>query len=205
MTMGANVLCWLFTTHVKGAPGLSLAEVKALSMDYGLKLSLATPMGLGFKAELTDTSRNSKVADTFGFLQPTGVIHWDSIQMRRYTGYFARRSPQNRGQSPWMAANFGVYSVSLLLAAGVLAWAHESAPISCHTVEILAILDDPKQHKTLVRLYRMFGFKTVQEVGGDLSTLPIQLLYGGCGTLMRVSTEQARERCEKLLRRGDGR
>lgn len=51
--------------------------------------------------------------------------------------------------------------------------------------EFLAIDDEEKQHRKLVRYYERSGFKVIKYVGDDFRDIPDRMIWGGCGTLMR--------------------
>ena len=62
---------------------------------------------------------------------------------------------------------------ALLLTLAVCSYLLEEAPFSCHSAQLLAINDKPRQHRILVRYYRSLGFRKVRDVGdglGDLDT-----------------------------------
>ena len=50
--------------------------------------------------------------------------------------------------------------------------------------QLLAIFDDEKQHKTLVRYYRKLGFAEMRDVGDDWRGLADRAVWGGVGALL---------------------
>ena len=50
-------------------------------------------------------------------------------------------------------------------------------------------MDDPKQHRTLVRYYRRLGFSPLREVDDGLGSFADSLVWGGAGMIMDVSVE----------------
>ena len=173
---------------------LSSDVVPVVAKRFGFEMRVSG-YGLGVKVELVDAERQTVLGDSYGFAQPNGVLHWDSIQTRRLSGYYERRSAARRGLGANAgdggakgAVAFGIYGPSALLAAAMLAWVKESAPFGCHTAEILAIDDDSRQHKVLVRFYKVVGLRQVRQVDDGFASIPDRLLYGGCGTIMQVPT-----------------
>ena len=69
-----------------------------------------------------------------------------------------------------------------LIWAATMAWALESTP--CRRARLLAIRDDDRQHRRLVRYFRQRGFTPVREVAAAPVDLPLRLLWGGAGVLM---------------------
>ena len=69
-----------------------------------------------------------------------------------------------------------------LIWAATMAWALESTP--CRRARLLAIRDDDRQHRRLVRYFRQRGFTPVREVAAAPTDLPLRLVWGGAGVLM---------------------
>ena len=74
--------------------------------------------------------------------------------------------------------------VGHLIWASTMAWAIESTP--CRNTRLLAINDEPFQHTKLVRYFRKRGFETIKQVGSAPIDLPLRLVWGGAGTLMKA-------------------
>jgi hypothetical protein len=74
-------------------------------------------------------------------------------------------------------------AVGLLIWAAVFAWALEATP--CRRATLLAIRDEEKQHRRLVRYFRQLGFEPLRELGAGPADLAPRLLWGGSGLLMR--------------------
>merc|ERR1711874_295739 len=70
----------------------------------------------------------------------------------------------------------------IILAASIAVWNKEKSPIYCKEAHLLAIKDEDKQHRGLVRYYKGLGFKTLRE--GEELTFQDQVNWGGDGTLM---------------------
>ena len=49
---------------------------------------------------------------------------------------------------------------------------------------MLAIRDDERQHRRLVRYFNRRGFSSVREVNAALGDLPLRMVWGGAGVLM---------------------
>ena len=79
-----------------------------------------------------------------------------------------------------------------LIWAATMAWAQEATP--CAKARLLAIRDDERQHRRLVRYFNQRGFATMREVEAALWDLPLRLVWGGAGALMsgEISTVLAR-------------
>ncbi|MFZ9975004.1 MAG: hypothetical protein ACO3FK_12080, partial [Vulcanococcus sp.] len=73
--------------------------------------------------------------------------------------------------------------VGALIWAATFAWALESTP--CRSARLLAIRDNDLQHRRLVRYFQRLGFAPIREVGAAALDLPLRLIWGGAGLLMR--------------------
>ena len=69
-----------------------------------------------------------------------------------------------------------------LIWAATMAWALEATP--CRRARLLAIRDDERQHRRLVRYFQAKGFQSVREVQAALLDLPLRMVWGGAGELM---------------------
>ena len=69
-----------------------------------------------------------------------------------------------------------------LIWAATMAWALEATP--CRRARLLAIRDDERQHRRLVRYFQAKGFQSVREVQAALWDLPLRMVWGGAGELM---------------------
>ena len=96
---------------------------------------------------------------TVGFVQPglSGpTLHLDTMQIRRFSGYWARR-PGYAGileasSASEKAPNPGTYGLGLLLGGVAACFGRECG---ASKAELLAIFDDERQHAILVRVFRM--------------------------------------------------
>jgi hypothetical protein len=87
--------------------------------------------------------------------------------------------------------------VGALIWAATFAWALEATP--CRSARLLAIRDNDQQHLRLVRYFRQLGFEPVREVGAAVMDLPLRLVWGGAGLLMRGDIEAGLERIRRRL------
>lgn len=74
-------------------------------------------------------------------------------------------------------------AVGPLIWCAVFAWALEASP--CRRARLLAIRDGEAQHRRLVRYFQRLGFQPVREVAAAAGDLPLRLVWGGAGLLMR--------------------
>ena len=110
-----------------------------------------------------------------GYLQafirpfPLGLFHLDTIQVknRRQTLGFKRQG--------WTINGPGI---TFIMGAWALCWAYKKG---CINTELLAVMDDEKMHKSLVKLYGSYGFKKLRFVENDPTD---RLVWGAIGTLM---------------------
>ena len=85
-----------------------------------------------------------------------------------------------------------------LLLAASCAWALERT--SCRRARFLAIHDDDRQHRRLVRYFRGLGFAPLRELGSAPMDWGPRLLWGGSGLLMEADCGQAIRRCARRWR-----
>jgi len=152
-------------------------------------------------------SDGREVGKTSGWAQPWGIMHLETIEVRRFTGYWVQKegygdqTAENEGEEKKtkyadvskIARWFG-----LLLAVSIACWNRERSPFRCKEAHLLAIKDEEKQHKRLVRYYRGLGFQTLREPE-DL-TIPDQIFWGGEGTLMSVTEDDFMRRWAPVVR-----
>ncbi|MCS5699305.1 hypothetical protein NZK32_09670 [Cyanobium sp. FGCU-52] len=91
----------------------------------------------------------------------------------------------------------GCEGVGLLIWAATFAWALEATP--CRMARLLAIRDDERQHRRLVRYFRGLGFTPVRELGSAPLDLPQRLVWGGAGLLMQGDCAEGLRRCARRL------
>ena len=87
--------------------------------------------------------------------------------------------------------------VGPLLSAAAFAWSLEATP--CRVARILAIRDEERQHRRLVRYFRSLGFEPIRELGGAPGDLLPRLLWGGAGLLMQGDCGEGLRRSARRL------
>lgn len=88
--------------------------------------------------------------------------------------------------------------VGPLIWCAVFAWALEASP--CRRARLLAIRDSAAQHRRLVRYFQRLGFEPVRQVAAGAADLPLRLIWGGAGLLMRGDCDTGLERAWRQLR-----
>ena len=161
---------------------LSLAQVEQLAAGRGLllRLKVGTLPGLWSLRLVVARAREPRPPLLLGemrgwALARPGGLHLDTLQVD------------------------GGFGVGLLIWAATFAWALEATP--CRSARLLAIRDDGRSHRRLVRYFGRLGFRPLREVGGGPADLPARLLWGGAGLLMEGSCAEGADRCAGLLRR----
>ena len=161
---------------------LNLQRLEALAAERGLKLRLRAPRRLGVwslqvvVARPLAADRAELLGELKGWALPTTAgLQLDTMRVQ--------------GQDS--------AGVGLLIWAATFAWALESTP--CRSARLLAIRDGDRQHRCLVRYFQRLGFGPVREVGAGLNDLPLRLVWGGSGLLMRGDCTEGLERCGRLL------
>ena len=89
--------------------------------------------------------------------------------------------------------------VGPLIWCATFAWALEATP--CRRARLLAIRDNDSQHRRLVRYFRRLGFGPVRELGAAARDLPLRLVWGGAGLLMRGDCSEGLARAWGQLQR----
>jgi hypothetical protein len=87
--------------------------------------------------------------------------------------------------------------VGPLIWAATFAWALEATP--CRRARLLAIRDDPKQHRRLVRYFERLGFEPLREIGAAPADLPLRIIWGGSGLLMGGDSAEGLRRSARQL------
>ncbi len=86
--------------------------------------------------------------------------------------------------------------VGHLIWAATMAWAMEATP--CREARLLAIRDEDHRHSLLVRYFKQRGFHSVREVGGSPLDLPLRIVWGGAGVLMKGNCKEVFENSCRL-------
>ena len=191
------------------APLVTLAEVKAAAARIGCDLKVSA-VGPAYRIELNWAEGAATPVPAWaaaigrtdddgapppellgysdGFTQPTGCVHLESIQVRSFSGYWARRSRRNASRD---ASRYEVAprTAGMLVCLGVASWVREEGPFGCGKMQLLAVRDDERQYRTLVRYYRRLGFKPLREVGDGIMSIGDRVAWGGDGMLMEMGVE----------------
>jgi hypothetical protein len=170
---------------VIGSPSLADLEAEAGRRGLLLRLRVRRPAGLGWTLRV-GVARVREVAAEPGPLQLLGELKgW---ARPRADGLLLDTL---RVQAEDSAA------VGPLIWAATFAWALEATP--CRTAQLLAIHDDDRQHRRLVRYFRRLGFEPVRAIGAGPGDLPRRLVWGGSGLLMRGDCGEGLRRSARRL------
>jgi hypothetical protein len=131
-----------------------------------------------------------------GFTQPTGVTHLETIEVRKFTGFWARK--KERGAKRYAASR--KLQPGLLVSLAVACWVREKGAFGNPRAQLLCIRDDERQHRSLIRFYRKLGFRPLREVGSDLGSIADRVVWGGEGTIMEVELDFLRKRFADSVR-----
>ncbi len=163
-------------------PRLDLRGVEALAARRGLILRLRAPQRLGIWSLQVGVARPqgegaaALLGELKGWALPTPAgLQLDTMRVQ--------------GQD--------TASVGPLIWAATFAWALEATP--CRTARLLAIRDSARQHRGLVRYFQQLGFAPLRELGASPSDLPLRLVWGGAGLLMRGDCAEGLRRCQRRL------
>lgn len=175
------------------APTLLELEAEARRRGLLLRLQVTRPLGLAWSLRLGVARRRSEseleqrraggagasalalLADLKGWALPTADgLRVDTLQV----------AGREQGEADVGAGP--------LATAACFAWALEATP--CRTGRFLAIRDEERQHRRLVRYFRRLGFEPLRELGAAAWDLPARTIWGGAGLLMQGD-------CHEVLRR----
>ena len=156
----------------------SQQELEEYADQQGVVLSLTT-LGPAYRA-IARAKHNETLILGYveGFVRPTGnLLHVDKMEV------FRKIVKQCRQENPHEFKGGGTFlGVGLLM--GYLCMLHGQEN-GCKEAEFLAIDDEDRQHKRLVRYYKTAGFDFIKYVGDDFKDIPDRMVWGGCGTLLR--------------------
>lgn len=160
-----------------------LRAMEAVAARRGWKLRLAARRRLGVwslravVARPLEPGRAEVLGELKGWAFPQArVLRLDTLRVQ---------GPQSAGAAP-------------LLLAAACGWALE-AP-SCQRARFLAIHDDDRQHRRLVRYFRGLGFAPLRELGSGPGDWGPRLLWGGSGLLMEGDCGDTIRRCARRWR-----
>jgi len=167
------------------APTLEQLEQWASGRGLMLRVQSGRPLGAlhairaGVATQHPD-GRLLLLGELKGWAWPTADgLHLDTLQVAG-----RQASARHQGVGP-------------LLAAAAFAWALEVTP--CRRARILAIHDDDRQHRRLVRYFQGLGFTAGRPVGAAPADLPLRLIWGGAGLLMAADCAVVLARCWRRL------
>lgn len=153
-------------------PGLGAIEQDAVARGLLLRLQVGGLLGLRTLRVVVAWSRPDQPPLLLGELKGWALPLADGLQLD--TLRVLAGAPAGVGPLIWAAT---------------LCWALEETP--CRRARFLAIRDDDRQHRRLVRYFRRLGFRGEREVGASLLDLPLRLIWGGSGLLMQGDCQQA--------------
>ena len=125
-----------------------------------------------------------------GFTQPNGVTHLETIEIRKFSGFWSRK--KERGAARYAEAR--KLNPGVLVSLATACYIREQALFGNERAQLLCIRDDERQHRSLVRFYRKLGFVTLREVGDDLKSIADRVVWGGDGTIMEIDIDGMRRR-----------
>ncbi len=160
----------------------SLAEIEQRAAAKGLLLRLQVKQALGISTlrVVVARPRDAQAPLLLGELKGWALPLPDGLQLDT----MRVQGPQTQ-------------DVGRLIWAATFAWALEATP--CRSARLLAIRDQEQQHRRLVRYFRQLGFEPIREVGAAAMDLPLRLVWGGAGLLMRGDITAGLERVSRRL------
>eukprot|EP00435_Cladocopium_sp_Y103_P066830 s972_g29.t1 len=198
---------------------LTSADLQRAAKRLNVELRENTA-GPWYQIELYSGDR--QLGKTSGWAQPWGSLHLETIEVRKFTGYWVAKpanarpgeSQSEEAQEATEAEEKKRYAdvakvarwFGLLLSCAIACWNRERSPFYCKEAYLLAIKDEEKQHESLVRYYKGLGFKTIK----DPETLEYQdqvlsvgvgvdQMWIRCGTLGLRLDASMENRIPKLL------
>lgn len=158
--------------------------------------------------------KGRQVGKTSGWAQPWGVMHLETIEVRRFTGYWSKNPAAEEEESEELSdfdsstadqekkSYEAIAKIArwfgLLLSVSIGCWNRERSPFFCKEAHLLAIRDEDFQHKRLVRYYKSLGFKTLR-TEAELTSQD-QMTWGGRGTLMNILSDDFMKNMTPVIR-----
>jgi len=182
------------TTPPSPLPTLLQLEAEARRRDLLLRLKVGRPLGLIWTLQAAVARRrNSSAANT---ASPPGLELLGELKS------WALPSRDGLHLDTMRVQGENCTGVGMLLWAATFAWSLECTP--CRRATLLAIRDQERQHRRLVRYFRQLGFEPLRELGAAPADLPQRLLWGGAGLLMQGDCSAGlRRSCRRLALPGD--
>ena len=147
-------------------PSLAAIEQRAAAWDLLLRLQVRQLLGVRTLRVVVARPRPGQAPLLLGELKGWALPLADGLQLDT----MRVQGPATQGVGP-------------LIWAATFAWALEATP--CRRARLLAIRDGEAQYRRLVRYFQRLGFEPVRELGAAAADLPLRLLWGGSGLLMR--------------------
>ena len=169
------------TSGCADVPQLADLEADARERGLLLRIKLNRPLGLWALRLVVASRQSDGPAQLLGELKGWAYPAISGLQLD--TMRVLPSSPTGVGDLIWAAT---------------MAWALESTP--CRRARLLAIRDDDRQHRRLVRYFRQRGFTPVREVAAAPADLPLRLIWGGAGVLMCADCGSVLTRSEQRWR-----
>jgi len=169
------------TSGCADVPQLADLEADARERGLLLRIKLNRPLGLWALRLVVASRQSDGPARLLGELKGWAYPAISGLQLD--TMRVLPSSPTGVGDLIWAAT---------------MAWALESTP--CRRARLLAIRDDDRQHRRLVRYFRQRGFTPVREVAAAPADLPLRLIWGGAGVLMCADCGSVLTRSEQRWR-----
>ena len=169
------------TSGCADVPQLADLEADARERGLLLRIKLNRPVGLWALRLVVASRQSDGPARLLGELKGWAYPAISGLQLD--TMRVLPSSPTGVGDLIWAAT---------------MAWALESTP--CRRARLLAIRDDDRQHRRLVRYFRQRGFTPVREVAAATADLPLRLIWGGAGVLMCADCGSVLTRSEQRWR-----
>lgn len=169
----------------EGPPDLGAIEAEAAARGWKLRLAPSRPLGFWQLRAVVARPLAPGRADLLGELKAWAVplapvLRLDTLRVQ---------GQQSAGVAP-------------LLLAAACAWALERT--TCGQVCFLAIHDNDRQHRRLVRYFRGLGFTPLRELGSAPGDWGSRLLWGGSGLLMEGECGATIRRCARRWRAAQG-
>lgn len=171
---------------MKAAASVATPDLRAMEAEAsrrGWKLRLAAPQRLGVwslravVARPLEAGRAEVLGELKGWAFPQArALRLDTLRVQ---------GQQRAGAAP-------------LLLAAACGWALEGS--LCQRARFLAIHDDDRQHRRLVRYFRSLGFAPLRELGSAPGDWGARLLWGGSGLLMEGDCGETIRRCARRWR-----
>ena len=161
-------------------PTLAEIEQRATARGLLLRLQVRQPLGLRTLRVVVARPRQGQSALLLGELKGWALPLADGLQLD---------TMRVQGE--------GSLGVGALIWAATFAWALEATP--CRSARLLAIRDHEQQHRRLVRYFQRLGFTPVRDVGAAAADLPLRLVWGGAGLLMRGACTEGLTRAWRQL------